>query len=630
MFRRCAGVLLVLSMASLWIAQAEEPAPSGKPGATKPGATSAPSAEQVVIASRYRQLEETLLRIAQKMEKRGPEDRNKARLIYRALREAKDKGIAVSLNELAEDLKKPALKDLTAAIAKGTAVEEDLKRLLNILLSDEQDDSKKNEIDFLKDMVKNLEAAIRAESTAIAQNSSSNVDKDTSKKAQEVANKQIEELLAKIKKYEDAKKGDKANQQKPNDGKPNDGKPNDGKPMDGKPMDGKPNDGKPNDGKPMDGKPNDGKPNDGKPMDGKPMDGKPNDKKPMDGKPEDKKPNDGKPEDKKPMDGKPMDGKPMDGKPSDGKPMDGKPMDGKPMDGKPMDGKPSDGKPSDPMEGEEQEKGVPGREKIKDAEDLAKKASDKIDKDKRNEAGDDQRAAKEKLEQAKKRLEEILRQMREEEQERVLADLQHRCEKMLQMQEIVYDNTKKIDERVQATPDKKPAREEEIAARRQSDKEDEIVMEADKAIALLEAEGSSVAFPEVFHQVRNDMAHVSRRLAKSNVGTETQAIEEDIIASLKEMIEALKQQQQNMRDKKNAPPPPPGEPGPQGLIDRIAELKMIKALQVRVYKRTELWGKRYQGEQAAVPDIVTELKDLATRQLRIYQVTDNIVKGRNR
>jgi hypothetical protein len=56
---------------------------------------------------------------------------------------------------------------------------------------------------------------------------------------------------------------------------------------------------------------------------------------------------------------------------------------------------------------------------------------------------------------------------------------------------------------------------------------------------------------------------------------------------------------------------------------------MIKAMQVRVYNRTVLWGKRYQGEQAKEADIVSELKDLAARQSRIFQVTDNIVKGRN-
>ena len=61
-----------------------------------------------------------------------------------------------------------------------------------------------------------------------------------------------------------------------------------------------------------------------------------------------------------------------------------------------------------------------------------------------------------------------------------------------------------------------------------SDQEGEIVVEARKAIEVLEAEGSAVAFPEVFQQVRDDMMHVQRRLGVSDVGAVTQTIEQDI------------------------------------------------------------------------------------------------------
>jgi hypothetical protein len=80
------------------------------------------------------------------------------------------------------------------------------------------------------------------------------------------------------------------------------------------------------------------------------------------------------------------------------------------------------------------------------------------------------------------------------------------------------------------------------------------------------------------------------------------------------------------------PPMPPmeGQPGPQDLIDLLAELRLIKSLQVRVYNRTVLWAKRYTGEQARETNIITELRDLGQRQLKIQEMTDNIAKGRNR
>jgi hypothetical protein len=57
---------------------------------------------------------------------------------------------------------------------------------------------------------------------------------------------------------------------------------------------------------------------------------------------------------------------------------------------------------------------------------------------------------------------------------------------------------------------------------------------------------------------------------------------------------------------------------------------MIKAMQMRINVRTEQWGKRYQGEEARDPAIVQELVELSKRQFRIWTVTDNIAKGRNK
>jgi len=49
-----------------------------------------------------------------------------------------------------------------------------------------------------------------------------------------------------------------------------------------------------------------------------------------------------------------------------------------------------------------------------------------------------------------------------------------------------------------------------------------------------------------------------------------------------------------------------------------------------VNTRTTIWGKKYEGEEARVPEIIIELNELAKRQLRIWNVTDNIAKGRNK
>lgn len=528
------------------------------------GKTSPPnlSGSQDDIARNYKALEGTLIKIAGKLERTGTKEGvEKSRIILRALQEAREKDIAPNLNQLAETLKDPDVTKLRNAVEKGGVVRQDLEALLAALLSER---SSKEHVEYLKNLIKELEKAIRDQKVAISKNQSSAVDKEDAKKAQEVAEKQVQKILQQIKDYE-AKTG------------PKPGDPKDGKPQDNKPKDGKPNKSDPKDGKPKDGQ------------------------------------------------GQPKDGPPKDGKPKDGQAKDGQPKEGQPKDGEPKDGEGSKSKPGDKKD-DEQDAGVP-KKRIQDANESQSKAKDKIEKNERQEAVNDQEDAKTKLEQARKKLEEILRQMREEEIERVLADLQKRCEKMLQMQEIVNAGTKQIHTRIYSLG--KPEREDEQNSRRLSEDEDKIVHEADNAIAVIEAEGTAVAFIEVFHQVRNDMMQVSRRLGRVDPGQETQMIEDDVVVTLKEMIEAFKKQQQEQRDKKETQQNN-GTPPPQELIDKLAELRMIKAMQMRVNTRTVQWSKRYEGEEARDPVIIIELNDLAKRQLRIWNVTDNIAKGRNK
>jgi hypothetical protein len=615
------------------------------------------SQDQEMIARKYKQLRDQLLKIADRLEKSGTsEGVRKSLAIRKALNSAKDKDIAGVLERLAELLRKPSLNDLEKAFKQGKDVTADLQQLLLDLLADSEAD----QIDFLKNMLKELDIAILMEKTAMAKNMSPSVDKEDAAKAQEAATARVQELLKRIQQHEE-KMGRGAKPGESKDGKPGQpGEPKDGKP--GESKDGESKDGK--DGKNAQEK---GKKSEND-KDSK-GDGKQGDKNEKDGKSGDKG-SKGDPKDAKSGDqsGKDSKGDPKDGK-SGGKDSKGEPKhdkggdkdnksdsdqgkqaqnkkDSQGQQGQAQKGQPKksgqggeggEGEQQDQpqqqqqqqQQGEEQES-VPGRERIKDANNDQRSAGDKIKKDRRTEAVPDQQEATRKLEEARKRLEEILRQKREEERERVLQDLKERCEKMKRMQEVVKENTIQLEQKIKARPDGKPTRELETAANQQATEEDSIVTEADRAILILETEGSSVALTEVFKQIRNDMTHVSRRLVRTDVGPETQMIEQDIIDTLGEMIEALKQQIKQNRERKDSPPPPPTDEKYKNLINLLAELRMIRSLQLRVNNRTLVWGQRYQGELAQLPEIVTELRDLALRQHRIYVMTDHLAKGRNR
>jgi hypothetical protein len=274
------------------------------------------------------------------------------------------------------------------------------------------------------------------------------------------------------------------------------------------------------------------------------------------------------------------------------------------------------------------------KQRIQDAQEYQKKAEEELKKNNTPEAADNANNAANELEKAKKRLEDLIRQLRDEEMERVLAALIQRCQRMLEMQQEVLRGTVRVDAQIGATPGKKADRDAILASLNLSDDEAKIVLEATKAIDMLESEGSAVAFPEAFQQVREDMKHVQRRLKNTDVGEVTQAIEQDIIDTLKEMIKALEKAKQELDDKKNPPmPPKEGQPPPnkdEPLIKLIAELKMLKSLQLKVNSRTELYSKRYQGEQAMTEDIRAELQELARRQERIFDAAKKLAAGDNK
>jgi hypothetical protein len=199
------------------------------------------------------------------------------------------------------------------------------------------------------------------------------------------------------------------------------------------------------------------------------------------------------------------------------------------------------------------------------------------------------------------------------------------------MQEEVLRGTLRVQAQVEATPSQKADRDAQLASLNLSDDELKIVFEATKAIEILEAEGSAIAFPEVFQQIREDMKHVQRRLKNTDVGDITVTIEQDIVETLKEMIKALEKAKKDMekKDPKKSDDSPPPKQQDQKLLDKIAELKMIKSLQLRVNARTELYGKRFQGEQAMTDDIRIELRELADRQERILEATAKMAKTDN-
>ena len=363
--------------------------------------------------------------------------------------------------------------------------------------------------------------------------------------------------------------------------------------------------------------------------------------------------NNSKDSDAKDSDAKNSDAKNSDAKNSDAKDSDAKDSDAKDSDAPSQtsegsagdsskgtaDDKGSESEPSNESSTDKQEEAADNngddessrarrtKKRLAAAEKRMRAAREKLDQSQRKEARSEQEKAIEELETARAELEEILRQMREEEVERLLVLLEVRVRAMLRAEKAVLAGTDKL-----ATPSQTQSdRERQLEASRLAREQGLIGNDALKALALVRDDGSAVAIPEALEQVREDSAQAAARLTRGDVGGTTRGILEDIVLSLEEMLGALEKAQREQQSKAQNPSGGrPAEPGEQPLVDKLAELKMIRSLQKRVNTRTKRYAQLLTdgAEQVEEPELFEALDRLAERQKKIERAAHDIATGR--
>ncbi|RMF42978.1 MAG: hypothetical protein D6753_06295 [Planctomycetota bacterium] len=273
-------------------------------------------------------------------------------------------------------------------------------------------------------------------------------------------------------------------------------------------------------------------------------------------------------------------------------------------------------------------------QRLEQARQKMQEAQQELENAQREGAVERQREAEQKLREAVEELEQILRQLREEEIERSLASLEARLRKMLEMQNRVLEETQRLHE---IAGEGNADRQVQIRANKLAQEEKQILNEGQRAYLLLREEGSSAAFPEAVEQVNTDVASIVARLERGDVGKLTLVVEQEVVGALEEMIAALVQVQKDNEKKKQqqrSGQPQQGQPGEQPLVDKLAELRLIRTLQVRINRRTESLAEMLDDPndpvgQAKDAEVATELQGLADRQQDIQTVTRDIVLGKD-
>ncbi len=437
---------------------------------------------QTQLATRFKKLEGILLRSAEIEAVSNP---TRAELMRKAAALAKQVQLSDSLVRAARSLEQ---KQYSQAIEDQKASLENLNKILELLQSENRTDRVREQRDQIRRTIEETERLLRLQSSLRGRTEGgSQTDKAASdqQKLAEKAAQIAKDLNPDAPESKDSDKASKAND-KDKDGTSQDKKSNaeDGQQSDEK----KPSDGdSSSDKNKSDGKPSDKQ--DGK-QDGKPSD-KQDDK--QDGKPSDKQGDQKNGDDKKTDEPKSGDSKSSDGKKSD-KPSEGQDkskdpsnqaQEGQPADkpadqqsksdqqppspGKPSQNKPSQNKPgqqqqsqpsddSQQSSGEQSESGESEQkpesknptdraaQRLKKAQKQMEEAQKNLQEAKREGAVEKQRQAEQELKTAIEELEEILRQLREEEIERSLSALEERLRLMLQLQNKVLDESKRLQQ----------------------------------------------------------------------------------------------------------------------------------------------------------------------------------------
>lgn len=553
--------------------------------------------EQNRISDRYARLEDLLFKLAALEESTNP---RRAALLKRAVEQSKERLTKAGLEKVAQQL---STKQLKRALDGQSQAKGDLEALLTLLQSEDRSERLKSEQERVREYIKEVERLLRLQKSALGQTQSGAETEKLAEEQKDLANR-TGKLATKIRESEEAKPTEESKGAE--EGKEGQENPS----------------GKPNDPSPMEKKPSGDQPSDSNPSQEKPGEEKPGELKTGEGKPGENK-------------SKPGDMPPDEGKPSEAKPKEDQGKESNPPMGKPGETPQGDGSPSKPSEQEKAEEN-PARKRLENAEEKMRDAQLKLEKAKRKESIEDQLAAKEELEKAKAELERILRQMREEEQERALASLEARFRKMLEMQMRVYESTRRLETVVAANRNAEFLEQ----ASKLGIAEGKIVAEAQKALTLMLEEGSSVAFPATVEQMRDDMQQVGLRLGDAKVDEVTLGLEEDVISTLEELIDAVQKAQQDLEQRKreqnqNEKPDGKQQQQEEALISKIAELKMIKSLQERVNKRTSRYARLLEDDedkigQAQTDELRTALQQLAEKQQEIFRITKDVVQEKNK
>jgi hypothetical protein len=544
--------------------------------------------DALAISGRYARFERMLTQMADILGRQDPE---RADLLRRAIGKGREDQVKEDIEKVVDLLE---TNELGTATEKQTEIVASLETLLKLLQSEDRRSSVEREQERLNGLLKDVRSILAEQKSARAATQNSEAPSNAApgqQKALEGAKKTLDSMKEHDDQQAEAEQGDDKEGDEARD--PDSSEESDGKGT--------------------------GKSKDGKSAKGKSTEGKPGEEKKKDGDAEGTDP-EGKDQDGK----KKGDEEPKGDSAPNNKSGDGEPKDGESKDGKEGKSKGSGSKSEQKSSGKEEPKKTPGREQLENAQQQMERALEELKEQEREKALEHEDEALEELHEAASELEEMLKQLREEEKEMLLASLEARFQRMLAAETQIQEGTVSLA----ATPQKDWLDQYYGRCRELAQQQNELATECAQTVNLLREDGTSVSILLAVEDIEADMGSVSGWLQESKVGDLTQSVQNDIIESLKQLIETtqkemqeMKEQQQQQSQQQEGPPQKPG------LVELMAEIKMLRNLQLQVNRRTkQVDGLLQSASSEDLPSLKKQVHDLAVRQRRLIETAKELAK----
>jgi hypothetical protein len=155
-----------------------------------------------------------------------------------------------------------------------------------------------------------------------------------------------------------------------------------------------------------------------------------------------------------------------------------------------------------------------------------------------------------------------------------------------------------------------------------SDGEGSLAAKTGKVLKLVAGEGTTVVFPVVLKEIKDDLGEVQRRLAHKKAGRLTQTMQQGVESNLKDLIAAL--QREMGRRKKGGGGGGGGGGGKPPLVPPEAELRMLRTRQKQIYNRTLVLDASTRKGELAEPEVKHQHQVVAERQKALEDMTGQL------